>query len=401
MGKLGKTSDYMGYDAVSQQGTHVVIDESLIKKEFPQRNDLVYLNHAAVAPWPARTAGAIRAFADENVRLGASRYREWTVTEQGLRDRLRVLINAPSADDIALLKNTSEALSVVACGLDWRWGDNIVSTDEEFPSNRIPWQAQRKWGVGLKQVGLRVPDPEAALMQACDARTRLLAVSSVQYGSGIRLDLGRLGEFCRGRGILFCVDAIQSLGAFPLDVQQACIDFAMADAHKWMLGPEGIAVFYCREELRCGLELRQFGWHMVHNAGDYESREWRPAASARRFECGSPNMLGIVGLRASLSLIEQVGLENISQTIMNNNSYLIERLKKVNAISLLTPEPESRRAGIVSFRVNGRDPEQLRRALAKSNVICACRGGGLRFSPHFYIRRHHIERALDVLHAAL
>ncbi|MGH8629963.1 MAG: aminotransferase class V-fold PLP-dependent enzyme, partial [Burkholderiales bacterium] len=311
--------DYMGYDSVSQQRGPWMIDASLIEKEFPQQGDLVYLNHAAVAPWPARTAAAICAFADENVRSGASRYAEWVSKQQQLREQLRRLINAPSSADIALLKNTSEALSVVACGLDWRWGDNVVSTDEEFPSNRIPWQAQRKTGVGLKQVSIRGEEPEEALMQQCDARTRVLAVSSVQYASGIRLDLGRLGAFCRSRGILFCVDAIQSLGAFPVDVQAECIDFLMADGHKWMLGPEGIALFYCAEAQRFSLELRQFGWHMVENSSEFESQDWRPAATARRFECGSGNLLGSFGLSASVSLLEQIGIESISRTVLNTN----------------------------------------------------------------------------------
>lgn len=378
-----------------------MIDESLIRKEFPQQEDLVYLNHAAVAPWPSRTAAAIRDFADENVLLGASRYAEWGVFQDHLRERLRRLINAPSSADIALLKNTSEALSVVACGLDWRWGDSVVSTDEEFPSNRIPWQAQRKQGVSLKQISIRGDDPEGALMQQCDDRTRVLAVSSVQYGSGIRLDLRRLGEFCRARGILFCVDAIQSLGAFPVDVQTDCIDFLMADGHKWMLAPEGIALFYCAEAHRCTLELHQFGWHMVENAGEYERQDWRPAAAARRFECGSPNLLGTYGLSASLSLIEEIGLESISRTIMNINSYLIERLKEFNGISLVTPEPESRRAGIVTFRAERGDADAIRRILVGNRVICASRGGGIRFSPHFYTSRDAIDRALRILAATI
>jgi len=188
-----------------------MLDARLIREEFPQADDIVYLNHAGVAPLPASAARAVAAFAEECTRVGAARYAEWMARERRLREQLAAFINAPSPDDIALLKNTSEALSVVAEGLDWHWGDNVVGADEEFPSNRMPWEAQARSGVTWRGVSLRVPDPEAALMNACDERTRVLAVSSVQYGSGLRLDLERLGRFCRERGILFCVDAIQSL----------------------------------------------------------------------------------------------------------------------------------------------------------------------------------------------
>lgn len=373
----------------------------LIEREFPQAQELIYLNHAAVAPWPARSAEALRRFAEENVRHGASRYPQWLETERDLRERLARFINAASPDDIALQKSTSEALSVVACGLDWRWGDNVVGSDEEFPSNRIPWEAQRKWGVAYRQVGIRGTDPEAALMKACDERTRVLAISSVQYASGTRVDLKRLGSFCRERGILFCVDAIQSLGALPLDVREAQIDFAMADAHKWLLGPEGIAVFYCRPELRSSLELRQFGWHMVQNAGDYDARSWRPAASARRFECGSPNMLGIHVLGASLSLLEEVGGQEVAARILENSRFLIERLGSLPGVEVVTPAAAGRYAGIVSFRTPGCDQQALHQRLLAANVICAHRGGALRFSPHFYITAARLQSALEILEAAL
>jgi selenocysteine lyase/cysteine desulfurase len=372
-------------------------DASWIAREFPQADGLIYLNHAAVSPWPARTAEAVQRFADENVRLGASRYPEWRRAEQALREQLARYINAPSADDVALLKNTSEALSVVACGLDWRWGDNVVSTDQEFPSNRMPWEAQRKWGVSLRRENLWVDDAEAALMAACDDRTRVLAVSSVQYASGIRLDLKRLGSFCRERGILFCVDAIQSLGALRLDVAELQVDFAMADAHKWLLGPEGIALFYCRGEVRRDLELRQFGWHMAHNAGDYDALEWRPAASARRFECGSPNMLGIHALTASLSLLEEAGQDAVADRILENSRYLLDNLGAMAGVELVTPAAAGRYAGIVSFRPVQEDSVEVHRKLQAADILCACRGGNVRLSPHFYITRDKLDKALEVI----
>jgi len=372
------------------------MDRKLIEHEFPLENGLIYLNHAAVAPWPARTREAIRQFAGENVTAGALHYPRWLQKEAELRGQIQRLLNAPSSDDIALVKNTSEALSVVAAGLDWQAGQNIVTTAEEFPSNRIPWQALAAQGVKLREVDIRSHAPERDLLAACDSNTRLLTVSSVQYGSGIRLDLQILGQYCHDNGILFCIDAIQSLGAIAMNVQKYYADFVMADAHKWLLGPEGIALFYSKPEARDRLRLHQYGWHMVEQI-DFSSREWHIARSARRFECGSPNMLGIHAMSASLSLLEQIGYREIEQVVLRNSAYLIERLEQIKGIQLLTPTPENRHAGIINFTVADRDMQVIQNNLLKHKVLCVYRGGGLRFSPHFHVTETQLEKAIEVL----
>ena len=376
-------------------------DEDFIEREFPQDQSLIYLNHAAVAPWPARTARAVQAFAEENARSGARDYGRWLEREQTLREQCRRLVHAPSAEDIAFLKNTSEGLSVVAEGLPFEDGDNVVTSDEEFPSNRIPWAAQARRGVGLREVSLKVDDPEAALLAACDERTRVLTVSSVEYASGLRLDLPRLGTFCRERGVVFCVDAIQSLGAHAVDVEAARIDCLAADAHKWLLGPEGIALFFCRPELRERLSLHQFGWHMLRDAGDFASRDTAPAASARRFECGSSNMLGIHALAASLSLIEEVGMAQIEDRVLANTARLREGLERIPGTVILSRREAGRRAGILVFRIEGRDSVGLHGELVKRNVLCAARGGGIRLSPHFYTPRQKIDKAIEIISAII
>lgn len=369
-----------------------------VADEFKHRQNLIYLNHAAVAPWPRRTAEAVQHFAEENAIDGARHYPRWSATETALREQLRVLLNAPSTDDIALVKNTSEGLSLVAYGLSWSAGDNVVISDEEFPSNRIVWESLRDQGVEVRTANLRSHDiAEEALLNLFDRRTRLLAISSVQYASGLRMNLNILGDACRQHGILFCVDAIQSLGALPFDVQAVNADFVIADGHKWLLGPEGLAVFYCRAELRERLRLLQYGWHMVEALGDYDRRDWQPAASARRFECGSPNMLGIHALHASLSLLLEVGMTHVAERVLANTTYLIEQLSALPDVELLTPANTERRAGIVTFRHRGVDGKRLWQRLAARNVICAARGGGVRFSPHFYTTQAHLDRALMVL----
>jgi len=372
------------------------MDQNIIEKEFPLDPDLIYLNHAAVAPWPSRTRDAVKQFAEENSYSGAKNYLQWEKKESQLRQQIQRLLNAASTNDIALLKNTSEALSVVASGLEWLAGDNVVSSTEEFPSNCLPWQAQSDKGVEFREVNIRVDNPEEALIAACDDRTRIIAISSVQYGSGIRLNLKLLGQFCKEKNILFCVDAIQSIGACALDVQAIEADFVMADAHKWMLGPEGIALFYTSAEARDKLKLYQYGWHMVEKI-DYAAREWQIARSARRFECGSMNMLGIFAMSASLSLIDEIGIQQIENSILNNSSYLIDNLKDIKGLHFLTPEAKKRHAGIVNFTIDHIELRQLQHKLLKENIICVYRSGGLRLSPHYYTSQEKLNKTVDII----
>jgi selenocysteine lyase/cysteine desulfurase len=236
-------------------------------------------------------------------------------------------------------------------------------------------------------------DPEADLMALCDDRTRLLAVSWVQYASGLRLDLARLGGECRRRGILLCVDGIQGLGALPFDLRRTPVDFIAADGHKWLLGPEGLAVFWCNPALRDSLRLTQFGWHMVQDMGDFDRPDWQPAADARRFECGSPNLLGAHALEAAVSLLQEVGLPRVADEIAARTQRLIEAVD-ARGWELLTPREAHRRAGIVTFRVPGVDQQALYKALMARGLMCASRGGGLRFSPHFYTPVEQLERAI-------
>lgn len=368
-------------------------------QEFSLDPDVTYLNHAAVAPWPVRTAAAVTAFAAENRSRGAQHYPAWIEVEQRLRQRLQALIHARSSDEIALLKSTSEGLSVIAHGLDWRPGDNVVIPAQEFPSNRIVWESLDGYGVQVRAVDLyATDDPEAALLAAIDARTRLLSVSWVQYDTGLRVDLTRLGRACEAAEVLFCIDAIQGLGALPLNVRAARADFVVADGHKWLLGPEGLALFYCRRELLERLRLRQFGWHMVEHMGDFSRQDWVPARSARRFECGSPNMLGIHGLEASLGLLADIGSDAIAELIFSNASYLIDHINNnKKEYSLVTPADAAAHAGIVSFRPRQQDATEVHARLQAAGVVCSLRSGALRFSPHFHTPRVHLDRALALL----
>ena len=367
---------------------------------------IIHLNHAAVAPWPVVTRDAVIAFAEENTTIVSQHYQQWMQTEQQLKQRLAKLINANSSDDIAILKNTSEGLSTIAQGLDFKPGDNIVVPAEEFPSNNIVWRALISQGVEIRSIPIQdVTRPENALLSALDKNTRLLSCSSVQYARGLRLDLNLIGHACKQaqQNTLFCVDAIQSLGAMVFDVKQCLADFVVADGHKWMCGPEGTALFYCSREMQPQLTLRQYGWHMLENAFDFSHQtDHRPleqqfARDARRFESGSPNMMGIAALNASLGVLLDVGMKNIQQSVLDNTTYLLEQLKQQQNISILSPTESGRYAGIVTFIRRDTDNQKLYEHLQNNNVICAFRGAGIRFSPHFHTSREQIDAAVDIV----
>ena len=368
--------------------------------EFPQLDSISYLNHAAVAPLPQRTGHAIKCFADENVERGTQNYPSWLQTEKQLKQQLQTLLNAPAIDDIALVKNTSEALSFVAYGIDWKSGDSVVSSVHEFPSNRIVWQSLANQGVQFREADLFSGDsPEQALLDCVDKSTRLITISSTQFSSGLRIDLNRIGEYCKQNDILFCVDAIQSLGVHPFDVQACHADFVMADGHKWMLGPEGLGVFYTKPSARDQLRLTQYGWHMIEDCGNYENSPWEIARSARRFECGSGNMLTIHALSASLSLLLETGMISVEHDALECAGYLRDRIKHNNNLKLLNNQDDCLQSPIVVFLHNTGDNQALYRYLQQNGVICALRGGGIRLSPHFYHTRLQLDRALDIIHA--
>ncbi len=370
------------------------IDTSEIKLQ----DELIYLNHAGMAPWPKRTVDAVTQFAQQNLTTGSQSYPRWLGAEMTLRRQLKQLINAPSVDDIALLKSTSEAISFVAAGIDWQPSDTIVTSNEEFPSNRYAWEALQSQGVNLKQVPLRQPgkSPEECLIEACDAQTRMIAISSVQFASGLRVNLEKLGAFTRANGILLCVDAIQTLGALDFDVQACQADFVMADGHKWMLGPEGVALFYVRAELREQLKLQEYGWHMVEDVGNYDAQAWQPATSARRFECGSPNMLGTHALSASLSLLLELGMPAVEARVIDNVRFIHQYVAASRHLTLNSENEAGRFAGIARFTHQEQSADEVYQRLARNNVMCAVRAGAVRFSPHFYNDTDQIEQALKI-----
>lgn len=369
--------------------------------EFPVMQHGLYANHAAIAPWPRVASKAVADFAMENCKLGPEQYSHWLLREKQLRQRLASLINAVSTDDIALLKNTTEGICSVANGIDWRPGDNLVIPVDEFPSNRLPWLALKRLGVEIREVDIRSTDePEQALLANMDEHTRLLSVSAVQWIDGLRLRLKKLGKACSQRGVLFFVDAIQQLGAMQIDVQECRIDFLAADGHKWMLAPEGIAVFYCREGIRGQLRTSQQGWHMVEDPYQFNRSSWQPSKTAMRFEAGSPNTLGQTGLHASIGLLQDVGMQHVEANIVANSLTLSKGLVDIPGLELSRPFDPQRVSGIVSFRTESQDPVQLQQVLRSRGLSSTVRANAIRLSPHFYQAGEPVLEMLNVIEDA-
>jgi selenocysteine lyase/cysteine desulfurase len=371
-------------------------------QQFPSLESMLYANHAAISPWPLPVSAAVESHASEMSQSGPLRAATWLKREIQIRERVAEMLNAPSFDDIALLKNTTEGICMVANGIDWRKGDNLVTPAGEFPSNRIAWDVLGEQGVEIRRIEIEgSARPEMDLLDAMDGRTRVLTLSSVRWDTGLRLRLDILGSACRSGNALLFVDAIQQLGALPLDVQECGIDVLSAGTHKWLMGPEGLAVFYCSEQARQTLRLSQHGWRMMDDPYRYEPPVRPPSASARRFETGTPNTLGQAAFHASLAFQQSIGHAEIARNVLENTSCLRKALERRNGIRLLGGSEPDQHSGIVSFIPADRNPQQLRRELSRRKVYVAVRGNGLRLSPHFYQSGPAMDRLIGHLEEIL
>ena len=360
--------------------------------QFPVRQRLIYLNHAAVAPLCKPAADAMKSLADDCLNFGSLHYGEWLAAYAGLRAATARLI-AADPSEIAIVKNTSEGIATVAMGLDWKPGDRMVGFREEFPANYFPWKRLEEKGVTV--TWLSVTDPLDRIEEACRG-ARLLAISFVQFMSGYRAPIRELGEICHRNHCIFLVDAIQGLGAFPLDVRACHIDALAADGHKWLLGPEGCGILYINRELQDRVEPVEFGWTNVAKYNDYASRDMALRQDAGRYECGTLNTVGCFGLRASIEFLLEVGAGKIAPVILNLAGRIAAgaQLKGYQILGDRTPENSS---GIVSFRKEGIPAEEVVRILRQRGISTAPRAGWVRTSPHFYISPAEIDQMLEAL----
>lgn len=366
------------------------------REAFPVIDRHTWLNHAAISPWPAAVGTAMRDFVEQNIAQGPLGYSNWLQTEQRLRRRAADLLGA-GEDDLALIKNTSEGLSLIAAGLDWQPGDAVVCCAGDFPSNLLPWQELVPHFVEVREIPFDDRDPETGLLEALDDNVRVLAVSSVRYDSGVRLDLDRLGKAARDVGALVVVDAIQHLGALPLDVSSTPVDFVVAGSHKWLLAPEGLALFWSRPSARRRLRALQTGWRMWPDMFNFERADWAQPDGARRFEPGTLNMAGIHGLEASLALLQGLDPGMRAERLLDRTGWLIDGLSKLPGVEIVTPVERERRAGIVCFVPGNRQPDDVLKQLAARSIFAARRGRSVRLSPNFYTPEDQIAQALEAI----
>ncbi len=380
--------------------SEILSDEALRQREFPVTREKIFLAHAGVAPLPRRVADAVRDYAglctqgDQETLLPAQQVHH----SRALAARL---LNA-RPDEIAFVGPTSLALSFIAAGLPWRKNDNVLIYFDDYPANVYPWMALAERGVEVRFLSTSEPGrlrPLEVIGQV-DEQTRLVALASCHFVSGYRIDLNAIGQALHERNILFCVDAIQTLGAFPTTVEH--IDFLAADAHKWLLGPCAAGILYVRKGLQDNLRPAAYGWHNVlcPNYVAQEQLVFRP--DARRYEAGTQNLLGLVGLNAAMELLLEIGIDNIAAELLRKRALLVPALKNKGYTVLHADVPPANASGIITFYREGAGMAALCEKLEAANIIASLRADRsgrqhLRLSPHFYNTDAELQRVVQLL----
>ncbi len=345
----------------------------------------IYLNHAGTSPLSTRVVGSMKAYLDQRSEGKLETYQDDLPMVAECKTFVQKLVNAESPDRIALSASTSDAINIIASGIPWKSGDRILLNDLEFPANVWPFLNLKRLGVELdtiRNIGGKVT---AEMMTAAlTPRTRLVALSAVQFLSGYRADLGAISEMCRKRGIIFAVDGIQAVGAVRIDVQKMKIDALAAGGQKWQMSPHGTGFLYVTNELQSQIQQTNLGWLAVHNPWEFSNFTQPLAATARRYEGGSMNMPGLWGMHAALGTILEFGLDTIEDQVLGLTQVLIEEFQKMDGVELYTSAQPGERAGIVTIKQLRTDEKLVFKKLMDRNITPALRDGKLRFSPHFY-----------------
>ncbi len=370
------------------------MDLNKLRDEFPVTRRWAFFDHAAVSPLPRRTADSLHAWADDMLANGITCLSDWVRRTETARERIGTLIGCDPLD-IALLKNTSEGIGIVAEGYPWREGDNIVLPAEEYPSNQYPWINLADRGVAVRQVpsrGNRVSIDD--LRDAMDGRTRVVAVSFVQFASGFRCDLDALGELCRDRGVALFVDAIQGLGALPIDVSRTPIDFLACGGHKWLCGPQGTAFLYIQRNWIERLRPVGVGAHSVVNAFDYGTIDYSLKPHAGRYESGTLNFGGLAALGESVGLWLQYGVADTAERVKQLTDRLCERAAAAG-VRIFSSRAGEDWSGVVSLDID--DATAAMKRCRDAGIVVRDRGGRLRVAPHCYNTSDEIDRLVEVL----
>jgi len=380
--------------------TEILENEKIRRKEFPVAEEKVFLAHAAVSALPWRVADAMAKAA----LYGSRDDQEWIIRGDVIpsaRRRAAKLIGA-RPEEIAFVGPTSVGLSMIAGGLPWQAGDNVIIYPDDYPSNVYPWTSLAEKGVEVRKICPRELgriEPEDVL-GLVDGRTRLVALASCHFLTGWRLDVEAIGRCLHERGIWFCVDAIQTLGAFPTTVQ--FVDFLAADAHKWLLGPCGAGLLYVRKELQEQLRPILYGWHNIRCPEFVAQEKLVFVPDARRYEAGSLNLLGFIGLNAAMELLLELGIENIAAELLLKRAWLVDALRARGWKIFHADAAAANASAILTIHRPGVNIPELHERLMKAGVVTSLRTARdgaryLRLSPHFYNTREELERLLQFL----
>jgi len=364
---------------------------------FPVLEDGLYLNHAACSPLSLWVRRALERYLADRTQGRIADFKRDVGEMQSLRETIGELISAP-ADRIALTGNTTHGLNIVAAGLPWESGDEILLSEMEFPANVYPFLNLRGLGVTVKQIPSRNGRVTGEDFEDyATGRTRLISLSFVQYLNGYRADLRSIGEFCRDNDILFIVDGIQGLGAFPLSVKDLPIDALATGGHKWLMSPKGTGFLYLTRELQSRLRTTHLGWLSMESPLEFHNFDQEEKRTAARYEAATPNHFGIYGMNAALELLLNAGIGPISKHILEITGYLRNKLSE-SGYEILTNFDDQERAGILLFSAgDAEENKTIFKALKERNVTVSYREGALRVSPHFYNSMEDMDRFLETL----
>jgi cysteine desulfurase/selenocysteine lyase len=377
----------------------ILSNEELRRHEFPVTREKIFLAHAGVCPLPRRVADAISECAKQGTLGDQEAFMLHRLDEA--RKLAAQLLNC-QPDEIALVGPTSLALSFVAAGLKFRKGDNVLIYHDDYPSNVYPWMALAARGVEVRLLNIKTLGAirTVDVTGQVDENTKLVALASCHFISGFRIEIDAIGKFLRERGILFCLDSIQTLGAFPTTVEH--VDFLAADAHKWLLGPCGAGIFYVRRDLQEKLNPPIYGWHNVKNPNFVAQEEIVFRSGALKYEAGTQNLVGLVGLIASMELALEIGVENIAAELLRKRNWLVPALQAKGFTVLNADAKVENAGGIISFYQAGIDLAALNQKLTEAGIVVSLRTGRkgqnyIRLSPHFYNTDAELQRVLELL----
>lgn len=373
-----------------------MINKLEIRKHFNYlQNGMIYFNHASTGPIPDFTVKAIQNYLNERSNRSIDNYDEILKTLSETKELVAKFINA-KADRIAFVDNVSNAMNLLAQGLRWEKGDEIILFDIEFPANVYPFLNLQKDGVIIKILPTSKGKIEVEeIEKAITPRTKLLSISHIQFLSGFRANLEKIGEICKRNNVIFSVDAIQSLGVVNIDVEKMKIDFLASGIQKWFLGLEGTTIIFISKELQNMIEQKYVGWLSVKDAWKILDYKLELDDTAHRYENGTLNYAGIISLNSNIKFFLQTGIKSIEKMVLENSKLLIQLLEEAGFEFLFKPETEEEMSGIVTIKIE--NPVEVFKKLKAEKIHTSVREGYLRFSPHFYNTSEEIYKVVEVL----